>query len=91
MHLQAVSALKQEQKAFFAEIAHVLAEQARQQETSQLLAFITGAGGTGKSYLLKMIRDRIKLVLDSNQHKSALVLAAPKGFAALNIIGTTLH
>ena len=39
VHLHAVSALKQEQKAFFDEIPHVLAEQARQQETSQLLAF----------------------------------------------------
>ena len=68
-HLQAVKALKQEQKGFFEKIAHVLADQAGLQETSQLLAFVIGAAGTAKSYLLKMVRDRIKLVLDSNQHQ----------------------
>ena len=47
VHFQRVRALKQEQKAFFEEIAHVLAEQARQQEISHLPAFISGVCGTG--------------------------------------------
>ena len=57
----------------------------------QILRFITGAGGTGKSYLLKLIRDRIRLILDVSQTRSALILAAPTGVAARNINGTTLH
>ena len=69
-HLQTVSRFKAE--GFFEEIAHVLAEQAGLQKTAQLHAFISGAGGSGKSSLLKMIRDRIKLVLHSNQDKVLL-------------------
>ena len=38
-----------------------------------------------------MIRDRIKLVIDSNQNKSALALAGPPGVAARNIMGTNVH
>ena len=56
-----------------------------------MLAFITGAGGNGNSFLLKMISDRIHLQLDGIERPSALVVAAPTGVAARNIDGTTLH
>ena len=82
---------KPRREGLFEQFAPVLAEQARQQERSQLHAFITGAGRTGKSNLLKMVHDRIKLVLHSKQHKRTLVLAAPTGVAARNIIGTTIN
>lgn len=44
--------------------------------------FITGKAGTGKSTLLKIIRDN----LDKN-----LVVLAPTGVAAVNISGQTIH
>jgi ATPase subunit of ABC transporter with duplicated ATPase domains len=44
--------------------------------------FITGKAGTGKSTLLKVIRDS----LDSN-----FVVLAPTGVAAVNIGGQTIH
>lgn len=47
--------------------------------------FITGSGGTGKSYITKLIIDWIK-----SQNKTYL-LTAPTGVAAQNIGGTTIH
>ena len=47
--------------------------------------FITGSGGTGKSYITQLIVDWIK-----SQNKSYL-LTAPTGVAAQNIGGSTIH
>ena len=90
-HERAVTSLKHEQSEFFHEIANMLKNQAHNIVTPQIMFFITGAGGTGKSFLLQMIRDRIRLILDGSQTRSALVLAAPTGIAARNINGTSLH
>lgn len=45
--------------------------------------FITGAAGTGKSYLLHFLKDRLK---NKNIH-----ITATTGIAAINIGGVTLH
>ena len=47
--------------------------------------FLTGAGGTGKSYMLKIITEHL-----SNNHKNYLLMA-PTGVAAQNINGKTIH
>src|SRR6266542_528393 len=47
--------------------------------------FITGSGGTGKSYITRLIIDWIKL-----QNKTYL-LTAPTGVAAQNVGGLTIH
>lgn len=44
--------------------------------------FVTGKAGTGKSTLLRLWRDRTKL---------RIVVLAPTGIAALNVLGQTVH
>lgn len=52
-----------------------------------LFLFITGGEGTGKSFLINLIRE---LVFRKTKRKSIL-LTAPTGCAAYNIGGSTLH
>ena len=51
----------------------------------QLLLYVSGFGGTGKSYVLKAITSYIRL------HNKDVLLAGPTGLAAKNISGMTLH
>jgi hypothetical protein len=51
---------------------------------SEKPVFITGNAGTGKSHLLKFIRDH-------SRFNENLVVCAPTGMAAVNIQGATLH
>lgn len=53
--------------------------------TSGANLFLTGKGGTGKSYLV----DRIKEWCDSK--KLQYVVCAPTGIAAINVGGSTIH
>ena len=52
---------------------------------SGLNVFLTGHAGTGKSYLLNIIRHELS---DAGKN---VVVAAPTGIAAINVGGTTLH
>ena len=52
----------------------------------QMLAFITGAGGTGKSHLLRML-----IALASGQYKLRVAVCAPSGGAAFLVGGKTIH
>ena len=54
----------------------------------QLLCFITGEGGTGKSRIIDVIR---KLGSLRSSNHMAVVVAAPTGLSAYNISGTTIH
>ena len=47
--------------------------------------FITGSGGTGKSYVIN------KYIEYCNKNDKNIIVAAPTGIAALNINGATLH
>lgn len=47
--------------------------------------FVTGPAGTGKSYLIKHLSDRL------DQSKRQYTLVAPTGIAALNVGGRTIH
>lgn len=57
---------------------------------SQLKLFISGAGGTGKSFLISLITNLVRTNEYGPGH-DGVVLAAPTGVAALNINGQTLH
>ena len=52
---------------------------------SGLNVFLTGHAGTGKSYLLNIVRNELS---DAGKN---VVVAAPTGIAAINVGGTTLH
>jgi len=55
-------------------------------ENSILRLYVSGEGGTGKSYLIKTIKCWIKQNL-----KKDTAVAAPTGIAAFNIDGLTIH
>ena len=55
--------------------------------------FISGMGGTGKSFLIETIRSQVNEIWKSNVNNSetVCVVAAPTGLAAYNIGGVTVH
>ena len=57
--------------------------------TDQLLLFVTGGAGVGKSFLIKTIREM--LIRTGQQHHNPVLLTAPTGIAAYNIGGVTVH
>jgi ATP-dependent DNA helicase PIF1 len=52
--------------------------------------FLTGAGGTGKTFVIDRIREELKAMHGAAYAKS-VVFAAPTGVAAASISGTTLN
>lgn len=54
---------------------------------SRKSVFFTGAAGTGKSYIIKVLRD----VLDGLGFADKISFTAPTGVAACNIRGLTIH
>ena len=69
--------------------AEVFEKIAQHDTNTPMHLFITGGAGTGKSFLLRLLREQI---LRSNIHSMPNVLvAAPTGVAAFNINALTLH
>ena len=56
-----------------------------------LLLYVSGFGGTGKSYLIKAIQGYMYVQNNVFKEKAGLILAAPTGLAAANINGQTIH
>ena len=56
--------------------------------------FVSGTAGTGKSFLINLLADKLTLKYGSRTTSDihpTVLLAAPTGLAALNINGNTLH
>ena len=55
--------------------------------------YISGPGGTGKSHLIRMIREMIirSSLKNSTSQSPAVVVVAPTGIAAYNVEGITIH
>jgi len=51
--------------------------------------FVSGVGGTGKSYLIETIRSQVKQIWKDDL--DICVVAAPTGLAAYNVGGVTVH
>lgn len=79
----AVSILNIQQKALFSKIAKVVSNDS----SPQVLTFVTGGAGSGKTFTLKLIVEHIRRLSSSN----AVVIAAPTGVAAKLVNGRTLH
>ncbi len=60
-------------------------------EKSQIMLFLTGNAGTGKSWLLEVIVEWLRETKASFAGHDPVVVAAPTGLAAKNIGGVTLH
>ena len=56
-----------------------------------LLMYISGYGGTGKSYLIKVIKGFLDIQRKSHNGNCDYVVAAPTGLAAAGIGGQTIH
>ena len=61
-------------------------------ELSALRMFLSGVGGTGKSFIIEAIRAQAHAIWSSQGSKSLIcAVAAPTGLAAFNVGGVTLH
>ena len=84
-YTQSISQCNKEQE----QILSYVAEKVNKTDTSPLHMFITGGAGSGKSYLLKLLREHL-LRMNTTDFPNFLV-AAPTGVAAFNIKAWTLH
>ena len=57
--------------------------------TDQLLLFVTGGAGVGKSFLIRLIKEI--LIRTQQQQHNPVLLTAPTGIASYNIGGLTVH
>jgi len=53
--------------------------------------FISGVGGTGKSFLIQTIQAKVAEIWKDQTSGPTCVVAAPTGLAAFNIGGVTVH
>jgi len=54
--------------------------------------FLSGVGGTGKSFLIDIIQNQVATIWkDCNSGDAKCVVVAPTGLAAHNVGGVTLH
>lgn len=77
-----ISQLNPEQDAIFETVMTTLISGC----SEPLRMFVSGAGGTGKSFLIKTIRCWTKQILGATT-----VVTAPTGLAAFNVDGLTVH
>ena len=56
-----------------------------------LRMFISGVGGTGKSFLIEAIKCFVGSLLKAKQGELPCAIVAPTGLAAINVGGLTIH
>ncbi len=91
-----VSMLNDDQSRIFKQVTQHLCHQ-KQHETGSCMCsalkplhmFISGVGGTGKSFLIEMIRAKVGEIWDKSEAFTCAV-AAPTGLAAFNVGGVTV-
>ena len=90
-----VDMLNADQRRVFEKVkSHFLHQQLHEGNKCQcnlepLRMFVSGVGGTGKSFLIETIRALVDQLWPSNDLTRAI--AAPTGLAAFNVGGTTIH
>ena len=87
--------LNADQKRSFDKVAHHLLHQKEHEEEKckcnikPLQMFISGVGGTGKSFLIEVVKAFVDDLWPSDDCKCAIT--APTGLAAFNVGGVTIH
>ncbi|KAI5733727.1 hypothetical protein M8J76_015236 [Diaphorina citri] len=76
-----IANLNADQLRIFNNITRILSE-----GSSVLRQFVSGTGGTGKSYVIKTIEHWVRLKLNKS-----VAVCAPTGIAAFNVNGLTIH
>ena len=59
--------------------------------STQLIFFLSGEGGTGKSELVKILRDACKVIFGRNGPMEPMISLTPTGSSAFSINGFTWH
>ena len=90
-----IAMLNADQKRIFDKVAHHLLHQKEHEEEKckcdikPLQMFISGVGGTGKSFLIEAVKAFVDDLWPSDDCKCAIT--APTGLAAFNVGGVTIH
>ena len=53
--------------------------------------FVSGVGGTGKSFLIKTVRALVTKMWEEETRSTLCAVTAPTGLAAFNVGGVTIH
>jgi ATP-dependent exoDNAse (exonuclease V) alpha subunit len=65
--------------------------QMKLEKKEQILLYVTGNAGTGKSYLIEVIIELIRLTQAVRSGHDPVIVCAPTGLAAKNVNGETIH
>ena len=93
-----VSSLNVDQSLIFRHVKDHLEHQVRHESDTckcsdwkPLHMFISGVGGTGKSFLIKAIRALVSEIWHDKTESLLCAVTAPTGLAAFNVGGVTIH
>ncbi|XP_073986899.1 uncharacterized protein [Rhodnius prolixus] len=83
--------LNEDQNRIFNKITQTLIDQSNNKCNSQIKLFVSGVGGTGKSYLLKALKLWINNRFPPKKDTISVAITAPTGLAAYNVNGVTIY
>ncbi|XP_073990954.1 uncharacterized protein [Rhodnius prolixus] len=83
--------LNEDQSRIFNKISKTLIDQSQKKCNSQIKLFVSGVGGTGKSYLLKALKVWINNTFPPKKDTVSVAITAPTGLAAYNVNGVTIY
>ena len=94
-----IGMLNEDQRRIFDQVVDHLHHQHRHEtddckcrDLKPLHMFVSGVGGTGKSFLIETIRSQVKEIWkDHAGDDTTCAVAAPTGLAAYNVGGVTVH
>ena len=94
---QLVSSLNEHQRVLFDRVVRYTRElhqynvKVRDDPPEDFHLFVTGGAGTGKSHVIRAIKEHLEHSVSGGLNKHACMLMAPTGVAAFNIGGLTIH
>ena len=95
---ESVSSLNADQARIFERIKEHFEHQVQREKNmckcsdlKPLNMFVSGVGGTGKSFLIKTIRALVSKVWHDQRDSLLCAVTAPTGLAAFNVGGVTIH
>ena len=93
-----VSMMNEDQARIFQTVKDHLTHQERHEanacqcsDLKPLHLFLSGVGGTGKSFLIEAIRQQVAAIWKAKTDGLTCAVAAPTGLAAFNVGGVTIH
>ena len=94
---QLIASLNTKQRIPFDIVVHYTRElhkhrmKIRHEPPEPFYLFVTGGAGTGKSHVIKAIKEHMERSMSGSQEMHACMVMAPTGVAAFNIGGLTIH